>query len=522
MPPRGRHRRPQPPNRLSQVSLAVTAGTGMALPLLSATGAGAAAPSTWDKVAQCESGGNWNTNTGNGFYGGLQFTLSTWKAHGGTKYAVRADLATKEQQIAVAEAVLDSQGPGAWPTCGPRAGLGRDQRSTTWKAPTPEAGREDTGERAERPTRRAGVTASTTGTRSTPAPEATRAPKAPKAPKATNQAKGAKAKDAKARDVKAKDTRDARGTRSARATKDTRAGEDSAAARSYQVVGGDTLSGIADEHDVRGGWPRLYSANREVVGSDPDLIFPGQRLRMPAGAEREQAAPRTPAARRPASTSEGRQQPKREPSPESTRARQDTPAPTARHSTPKARPAPTPKAAPKAKPAPAHPKTHREKAAPQARKAPRPKPAPAAQKPARSQRRAPTAVAPVVATVGTPYGVPGSSWASGHHTGMDFPVPVGTSVRAMSHGTVVSAGWGGAYGYQVVLRHADGMYSQYAHLSSLTVSEGQQVGAGQQIGRSGTTGNSTGPHLHFEVRTGPGYGSDVDPVAYLRRHGVHL
>jgi hypothetical protein len=80
----------------------------------------APAPSAhdWDAVAQCESGGNWSINTGNGYYGGLQFSASTWQAFGGTQYAARADLATREQQIAVAEKVLAAQGKGAWPTCG--------------------------------------------------------------------------------------------------------------------------------------------------------------------------------------------------------------------------------------------------------------------------------------------------------------------------------------------------------------------------------------------------------------------
>ena len=80
--------------------------------------ASAAAPNNWDAVAQCESSGNWAINTGNGYYGGLQFSQSTWAAFGGTEYAPRADLATKAQQIAVAERTLDVQGPGAWPTCG--------------------------------------------------------------------------------------------------------------------------------------------------------------------------------------------------------------------------------------------------------------------------------------------------------------------------------------------------------------------------------------------------------------------
>lgn len=73
-----------------------------------------------------------------------------------------------------------------------------------------------------------------------------------------------------------------------------------------------------------------------------------------------------------------------------------------------------------------------------------------------------------------------------------------------------------------MIRHADGKYSQYGHLSALSVKAGQRVVAGQRIARSGSTGNSTGPHLHFEVRTGPGFGSDIDPLAYLRAHGVRI
>ncbi|WP_368860585.1 M23 family metallopeptidase [Streptomyces sp. RK75] len=122
----------------------------------------------------------------------------------------------------------------------------------------------------------------------------------------------------------------------------------------------------------------------------------------------------------------------------------------------------------------------------------------------------------------TPYRAAGGSWSSGHHTGVDFSAASGTPVKSVAAGEVVAAGDGGAYGNQVVVRHADGKYTQYGHLSSLSVQVGQQVGAGTQLGLSGSTGNSTGPHLHFEVRTTPNYGSDVDPVAYLRAHGVSL
>ncbi|MEU3829688.1 M23 family metallopeptidase, partial [Streptomyces sp. NPDC029080] len=124
------------------------------------------------------------------------------------------------------------------------------------------------------------------------------------------------------------------------------------------------------------------------------------------------------------------------------------------------------------------------------------------------------------ATIGTGYHVSGSMWSSGYHTGVDFVVPTGTPLKAVAAGTVVSAGWGGAYGNQVVVKLDDGYYAQYAHLSRLTVSAGQSVTAGVQVGLSGATGNVTGPHLHFEIRTTPDYGSDVDPVGYLRGHGV--
>jgi murein DD-endopeptidase MepM/ murein hydrolase activator NlpD len=101
-------------------------------------------------------------------------------------------------------------------------------------------------------------------------------------------------------------------------------------------------------------------------------------------------------------------------------------------------------------------------------------------------------------------------------------VPTGTSVKAVEAGQVVAAGWGGSYGYQVVIRHADGRYSQYGHLSAIAVRIGQSVTAGQRIGRSGATGNVTGPHLHFEMRTGPEFGTDIDPLAYLRAGGVSI
>ncbi|MFB7778757.1 M23 family metallopeptidase [Streptomyces bauhiniae] len=124
--------------------------------------------------------------------------------------------------------------------------------------------------------------------------------------------------------------------------------------------------------------------------------------------------------------------------------------------------------------------------------------------------------------VSTAYQSSSSLWSSGSHTGIDFHAASGTAVHAAGAGTVVSTGWGGAYGNEIVIRMADGMYTQYGHLSSIAVTVGQRVIPGQQIALSGATGNVTGPHLHFEARTGPDYGSDVDPVAYLRKHGVNV
>ncbi|MGW1377942.1 M23 family metallopeptidase [Streptomyces sp. NPDC002446] len=128
--------------------------------------------------------------------------------------------------------------------------------------------------------------------------------------------------------------------------------------------------------------------------------------------------------------------------------------------------------------------------------------------------------------LGSTYGLAGNRW-SHNHSGQDFVVPTGTAVKSVFKGTVVKAGpYGGgdgpAYGNAIVVRHDNGMYSQYAHLSSIQVQPGQRVGTGQQIGLSGSTGNSTGPHLHFEVRTGPNYGTGIEPTGFLRAHGASV
>ncbi|MFI1646832.1 LysM peptidoglycan-binding domain-containing M23 family metallopeptidase [Streptomyces avidinii] len=239
----------------------------------------------------------------------------------------------------------------------------------------------------------------------------------------------------------------------------------------YTVVPGDYLSKIAAERHLSGGWEQLYADNREAVGSNPSLIHPGLKLTL-GGAGKAAPAPAAP---------EAEAKPARQAAPKQER-----------------------KQAPKAAPA------QREAAA----EAP-------AEAPAAPQSAA-GFVAPVSGGISTQYKVAGSMWSSGYHTGVDFIASSGTSVKAVGAGTVVSAGWSGSYGNEVVIRHADGKYSQYAHLSQLSVSSGQSVTAGQSIGLSGSTGNSTGPHLHFEIRTTPSYGSDLDPIAYLRSKGASL
>ncbi|MFI9328212.1 M23 family metallopeptidase [Kitasatospora sp. NPDC052868] len=160
--------------------------------------------------------------------------------------------------------------------------------------------------------------------------------------------------------------------------------------------------------------------------------------------------------------------------------------------------------------------------APAAEPAPEPAPAPAPEPaPAPAPAPAPEWSAPVPgAPTSNPYGVANPEYAAGYHTGVDFAVAPGTPLLAVGNATVVSAGWDGAYGKEVVLRLADGRYAQYAHMSALAVSAGERVSAGEQIGRSGNTGNSTGPHLHFEIRSSNHYGAVINPIAYLSGHGV--
>ncbi len=119
------------------------------------------------------------------------------------------------------------------------------------------------------------------------------------------------------------------------------------------------------------------------------------------------------------------------------------------------------------------------------------------------------------------YGQSGNRWAS-THSGQDFAIPTGTPVLTIGAGRIAATSCNDAYGHAVVVEHENGYYSQYAHLSVIEVEAGQEIGAGQRLGLSGNTGNSSGPHLHFEIRLTPWIGSAINPVPWLRDHGVEL
>ncbi|MCQ4206827.1 MULTISPECIES: LysM peptidoglycan-binding domain-containing protein [Streptomyces] len=224
---KGKHRRPSKAVRVA--TLAGVTGAAVAVPLMGATSASAASTSEWDQVAQCESGGNWSINTGNGYYGGLQFSASTWAAYGGTAYASTANQASKAQQIAVAEKVLASQGKGAWPSCG----VGLSGASTSNSAPAAE-------------------------------PQQQSQPQA--------QPKQAQPKQQERSDSSTTTRSEKRETVTTPTGKKVEKGDGE-----YKVKSGDTLSKIAEAHGTT--WQKVFKLNKDIV-SDADLIYPGQQLHL--------------------------------------------------------------------------------------------------------------------------------------------------------------------------------------------------------------------------------------------------
>ncbi|MGW0944747.1 transglycosylase family protein [Streptomyces sp. NPDC002623] len=228
---------------------AVLAGAVLLAPLglLSATGSAAAADSgVWDRIAQCESGGNWHINTGNGYYGGLQFSAGTWRAYGGTAYASTADKASKAQQISVAAKVQKAQGWGAWPTCSARAGA---------SGSAPDSGSSSTKSNSSK---------SNSGKQNSS-----------KSSKSSGSSSGKSNSSKSSNSSHSGSSKSSSSTAPERSTSQTSRGTSRG---DYTVVRGDTLSTIAARYATT--WQRIYAANKAVVGGDPDLIVPGQRLTL--------------------------------------------------------------------------------------------------------------------------------------------------------------------------------------------------------------------------------------------------
>ncbi|MFE1439447.1 transglycosylase family protein [Streptomyces sp. NPDC058739] len=303
-------------------------GSAIAIPLLGASGASAADASTWDRVAECETGGAWSANDGYGQYGGLRLSQLDWVSYGGLEYAPGPDQASRRQQIAVAERVLADQGVAAWPTCGPLVGLTADSGQTDADAGVDGddsglSGLTDTsdssGSSASDPdgdssSSEAGSGNSSNSTKSdssatsdsdsgvdgtdsaSPSPsreaDGSGAGDAEDSDKSgengassdssagdgTGRHRGASAEEGAggsgetaAEDGRSGDAAGRHASRSGAAARDAADGE-------YTVREGDSLWGIADSLELQGGWSELYAGNRETIGVDPNLIVPGQKL----------------------------------------------------------------------------------------------------------------------------------------------------------------------------------------------------------------------------------------------------
>ncbi|CAL9297696.1 transglycosylase family protein [Streptomyces griseoincarnatus] len=306
----GRHRRPRQAPALL-VAAGVT-GSAIAIPLLGAGAASAADGETWDRVAECESGGSWSQNTGNGYYGGLQLTQDDWENYGGLEYAPSADAASRNQQITVAERILADQGVGKWRACGLLTGLNQDTASPNVDPGVPTGtDRDDT---------RTGGTSTPSGSpesgasSASPSPSATsgssdspdeakgdadagaspsvsaspESDESDKSEQSTGSSVVTESEDSgpgrhrgpSAQEDEAADAGTPSSGRHASPSADTPAG---IADDRYTVQGGDSLTSIADSLALTGGWTALYVENQQVIGDDPDLILPGQRLLVDTG-----------------------------------------------------------------------------------------------------------------------------------------------------------------------------------------------------------------------------------------------
>ncbi|MCX5333539.1 transglycosylase family protein [Streptomyces sp. NBC_00140] len=294
----GRHRRPRQAPALL-VAAGVT-GSAIAIPLLGATGASAADGNTWDQVAKCETDGSWSANKGDGYYGGLKLSQDNWEKYGGLDYATSPDLASRNQQIAVAEKVLADQGVGVWGTCGLLNGLSKDSASddvdTGVESGTPSASEESGSSDSSGSSglsNSSGSSDSSTESSADPTPSPSTSTEADNSSKSDTPGSGADSSQpsdspstAPAKSDESDNSWQEGGssalvdTGALSSTKESAGRHRGASAEegSYTVRVGDTLASIADSLDVDGGWRRLYTENKQVIGADPSSIEPGQTL----------------------------------------------------------------------------------------------------------------------------------------------------------------------------------------------------------------------------------------------------
>ncbi|WP_369259978.1 transglycosylase family protein [Streptomyces sp. R35] len=332
----GRHRRPRQAPALI-VAAGVT-GSAIAIPLLGATSASAADGTTWDRVAECESAGSWSANDGNGYYGGLQLTQENWEAYGGTRYAPSADQASRSQQIAIAEKILDDKGLAAWPTCGPLSGLSKNSGSvevdtgvaddsSSSSGSSGSSGSSDSSSSSDS----SGLSDSSSSSSSSESSDSSSSSSSSSG-SSSGAAENTTKSDTSSGDSDSQDS-DSSDTDTAKSDDPDKSGQngdssstsdsattgagrhrgdtadegvtegatdgrtDSASGRhasrgssasrdavdgSYVVRTGDSLWTIADAFDLEGGWAELYAENKKAIGTDPDLIVPGQSLAVGA------------------------------------------------------------------------------------------------------------------------------------------------------------------------------------------------------------------------------------------------
>lgn len=458
---------------------AVILGTAVGVPLTFIGSASAATMPQWNAIAQCESGGNWSINySSDGMsVGGLQFQAASWTSalayldskgyntsgwtHNLYQGMPSSQVPTKDQTILGGEALIHLQGRSAW-VCDTTQG-GVLSASMFDGGPNP-WGLSGTNVPANLGGTGAGSTPTSPAAPDLkPVAQTGHHPAAPvgqhfvnyKVVKGDTLNKIAKSfgltTDKLAQfnpDTVTNINKIAVGQLLRHPVKD--AASTTPSGKTYTVITGDNLYSIALANKVGDGgsntWKPLYDANKAIIGDNPDLILPGQKLVIPGS-----SAPAAPA----------------------------TPAPV----TPK--PAPTKEVA--------------------------------------SGWNNPLVHMDVIQSFHNP-----GAYQLGYHTGVDLSVggKTGVAAKAITQGKIVFAGMGGAgaaYGNHVILQLPDGKYALYAHLNSVAVQKGQTVGAGQMVGIVGTTGNSSGIHLHFEIRndaTAYAEGVFQDPISYLATRGL--